>query len=81
MYEEKNCLECELSTTCEKAKHIENYTLHGCADFKPIEYLRKRDLIAKVSEVYQGAMNGFFGRPNDFIEIIENAIVYHKNEI
>lgn len=39
------------------------------------EYVEKSALIRSVCETYPGAMNTFFAKPNDFVNIIEDAPV------
>ena len=37
------------------------------------EYVKKSELIEEVGRQYGGCMNTFFAKPNDFVQIIEDA--------
>lgn len=41
-----NCKKCSLFNTCEKAKHLENYKIEKCKDFKLCKDLFLQGLIA-----------------------------------
>ena len=44
------------------------------------EYVEKNALIRSVCATYSGCMNTFFAKPNDFVNIIEDAPTVHVTE-
>jgi hypothetical protein len=45
------------------------------------EYIEKEALIRTVCEQYKGSMNTFLAKPNDFVQMVEDAPIADKETI